>query len=319
MSMTIFYYSAIVVVTIALVIVISFVRAKLGSKIFQPIIIQPYAGNSIRKSYFLGLAFLESPLILSAIGILSFADILAFSAISGLTIIPCLYTILTGASATISIYFTGLSMHHFLKAFGAHPQYDGSLLMQLLILCSALQAPFIIFIVSLFIHKSFLFASPHALSCQDQCFIFFHLSLLVIVQFAVMRSIKKIITALARVYMWFPSYIKQLFIFIVMKIGFLQAPYIFSFVGFLLLLQVYAKLYLYKGIVFSIVSFSFSLIGYSIATESGNIATTAIQTIESDIKKDRSTLNTSLLAQILLDSRILYILILLIVYLSLLI
>ncbi len=318
MSIILFYYVAIVCTTFFLVITISYMRGKLGSKIFRPLVIQPYAGNVIKKNYFLGLAFLESPLILTDISAISFSDLLEISAQGReiITLIPFFYTILSGVSAAISIYFTGLCMYYFFKIFGAHPQYDSSLLMQLIIFSSTLQAPFILFMVSLFIHKSFFFALTAVQMQEASYFIFFHLTLLLFVQFGVMRNIKKILKELSFMYRAFPEYIKELFITVLMQLGFLQAPYIFSFVCFLLLLQVYAKVYVYKVFIFSSATFLFSFIAYLIINSSGKIASTAIKNIDEKEKKNTSLINTSLLAQIILDSRIIYMLVILLIFIS---
>lgn len=312
------YYVGIICITFFLVITISFIRGKLGSKIFRPLVIQPYAGNAIRKSYFLGLAFLESPLILTAISAIVFSDLLNNRLLGSniISFIPFFYTILAGMSAAISIYFTGYCMYHFLKIFGAHPQYDSSLLMQLIIFSSTLQAPFILFMVSLFIHKSFFFSLDISSINSSSYFVFFHLTLLLIVQFGVMRNIKKILRELSFMYRSFPEYIKDFFVTVLMQLGFLQAPYIFSFVSFLLLLQVYTKIYMYKAVVFSLSTFLFSTVGYLITNNSGNVVVNIIKNIDQKEKENNGLINTSLLAQIILDSRIIYMLIVLIVFIS---
>ncbi len=301
---------------ILVVSAISFVRAKLGSKIFRPLVIQPYAGNAIKRSYFLGLAFLESPLILAAITVLSCSDLLYLDSGTIVSLVPFFYTLIVGVSAAISIYYTGMSMYYFFSVFGSHPQYDNALLMQLIIFSSSFQAPFILFIVSLFIHKAFYFSLAFEHVGSSGYFVFFHLLLLLIVQWGVVKNMQKIMKEVSSMYRSFPFYIKDFLVAVLMQIGFLQAPYIFSFVTFLILLQMYTKIYFYKALLFSLITILFACVGFIVAEYSGSIAATAMKSITSINKKNNTILNASFLAQVILDSRIIYMLVLLLVFIS---
>lgn len=314
----IIYFVAIVLVVFFLVITITYVRSKIGMAVYSPLIIQPYSGNIIKKNYFLSLALLETPIILTAVCSISFYDLIFFDGLFFLSWIPFIYLFFIGIASAISIYFTALSMPNFFSIFGAHPQYESSLLMQFLILCSSLQAPFIIFVVSLFIHKSYFYGNFHLFSNQKYILIFLviHFLFLLLVQYGVMRSIKNIVNQLCVLYEWFPENIKNIFIVLIMQIGFLQAPYIFSFIAFLLLMQVYIMVDVRAFLIFSVFALAFGAIGYTIVSQSGNTVQSALKSANFNISRNKSIFNLSVLSQIFLDARILYILILLLVSLS---
>lgn len=308
MSNMIIYLIGVVVLVFILVVIVSYVRSKFGSTIFSPLIQQPYSENSIKKNYFLGLAFLESPLILAFISAISFFDLVCIE-MPQIIFVPFIYLVFVGVSAGMTIYCNGMSMKYFFSVFGAHPEYEGSLFMQLLLFSSAIQAPFIVFIVSLFIHKNYFYCYLDLVNPYTIFFVFIHLFVLLFVQYGVMKSIQRIIKELSILYISFPANIKSIFVPLVMQIGFLQAPYIFSFVTFLLLLQVYTMIKVYSMIVFFFLAAFFSLIGFTIANQSGYIVATALQQSNHNILKNRSIMNLAILSQILIDARILYILI----------
>jgi hypothetical protein len=300
-------------ISVSVLIVIgslSYTRMKMGEDINKPLIIQPYSNTIVSKNYLISLAFLETPIILTVVvGILVF-DLFNYTGSVLLQILPSLYLLLFSLSSAISIFYSGISLPSLFLSFGSHPQFESQFLMQFLLLSSSIQAPFIIFFVSIFYHKYYIISNINTISLFNGSFTFicFHFLMLLIIQFALVKGISKIINQIGILYVKYPENCKHIFILLIMQIGFLQAPFIFAFICFILLFKVFSMHLIFLYYLFSFLAFCFGINGYTVINQSSNLVTSGLKNSNHKIEKNKLVIGFSLISQILLDSRILYIL-----------
>lgn len=287
-----------------------YTRMQMGSNINKPIIIQPYSNTIVSKNYLISLAFLETPIILTVVVAITIFDLLTYSSSILLQVLPSMYLLLFSISAAMSIFYSGISLPSLFLSFGCHPQFESQFLMQFLVLSSSIQAPFIIFFVSIFYHKYYILSNINAISLFDGYFIFvlFHFLMVLIMQFALVKGISNIINQIGMLYVKYPENCKHIFILLIMQIGFLQAPFIFSFICFILLFKVFSMKFVWLYYLFSFLAFCFGINGYTVINQSSNLVTSALKNSDYKIEKNKVIMGFSLVSQILLDSRILYIL-----------
>ena len=182
--------------------------------------------------------------------------------------------------------------------------------MQFLLLNSSIQAPFIIFFVSIFYHKYYILSHINELSLFQGYFLFivFHFIMLLMMQLPLVKGISKIINQIGILYIKFPENCKHIFILLIMQIGFLQAPFIFSFISFILLFKVFGMHLSLLYYLFSFLAFCFGVNGYAVINQSSNLVVSALKNSDYKIEKNKMIMGFSLISQVLLDSRILYIL-----------
>ncbi len=306
----ILFFIAIIIAAFLSIGSLIYTRAKMGKNINNPIIVQPYSDNIISKNYLFSLAFLETPIIFTVIvGIMVF-DLLSYSFSSLLQLLPSIYLLFFSLSSAISIFYSGISLHSIFLAFGSHPQFESQFLMQFLLLSSSIQAPFIIFFVSIFYHKYYILSSINDIFFSNDYFVFIfaHFFILLIMQLALVRGISKIINQIGLLYVKYPENCKHIFVLLIMQIGFLQAPFIFSFICFILLFKVFSMKFSFLYYLFSFLSLCFSINGYVVIRQSSNLVVSSLKNSDYKIEKNKVVMGFSLISQILLDSRILYIL-----------
>jgi hypothetical protein len=302
-----------ITVTISVVLVIrslAYTRMKMGESINKPLVIQPYSNAIISKNYLVSLAFLETPIILTAVVGLTVFDLLNYTGSVLLQLLPSVYLLFFSISSAVSIFYSGISLHSLFLSFGCHPQFESQFLMQSLVLSSSIQAPFIIFFVSIFYHKYYILEYINSISLFSGSFIFvcFHFLMLLIMQFALVRGISKIINQIGILYVNYPENCKHIFILLIMQIGFLQAPFIFAFICFILLFKVFSMHLIFMYYFFAFLACCFGLNGYTVINQSSNLIVSGLKNSDYRIEKNKVIMGFSLISQILLDSRILYIL-----------
>lgn len=303
------FYRSILIGVFLIVNALSFVRMKMGNTLHNSLIVQPHGGIVISKNYLLALAFLETPVILTVvIGILA-SDFFSYHS-PYLIYIPALYVLIFSISATISIYSCGRHLGSFISLFGDHPQFESKFMMQFFVLISTIQAPFIIFFVGVMYHKYFLLTNLECFYFNDG-FYFFSVALflmLLIIQYALSQAISMIILLLKKIYVEYPYHVSNLFLLLIMQMGFLQAPYIFSFIVFIILCKIFYIKFYFLYYVFGILALLFALCATTVVVHSGRVVALALDKVNYDLQKSTSLMKFALLSQILLDSRILYIL-----------
>lgn len=303
------FYLAILIGVFFIINALSFVRMKMGNTLYHALIVQPYGSAVISKNYLLALAFLETPVILTVvIGILS-SDFFWYHSFY-LIYMPALYVLIFSMSAAISIYSFGKHLGSFISLFGDHPQFESKFMMQFFVLISTIQAPFIIFFVGVIYHKYFLLTNLECFYLDDG-FYFFTIALflmLLIIQFALSHAISSIILLLKKIYVDYPYHVSNLFLLLIMQMGFLQAPYIFSFIIFIILCKIFYIKFYFLYYVFGILALLFALCASTVVVYSGRVVALVLDKVNFDLKKSTSLMKFALFSQILLDSRILYIL-----------
>jgi F0F1-type ATP synthase membrane subunit c/vacuolar-type H+-ATPase subunit K len=282
----------------------------MGENAYDPIIIQPYSYPIVSKNYLISLALMETPVILTVVVAVLVFDLLAFTESVLLSLLPTIYLFLFSISASLSIYFSGISIPSLLSAFGAHPQYESSFLMQFLVFSSSIQAPFIIFFVALLYHKYYILNNIDCLLLLDGhiLFVICKFFMILIMQYALIKGISKIIFSASNIYINYPENAKHIFILLIMQIGFLQAPFIFSFICFILLFQVFIMKFNFLYYLFSFLAICFGISGYLVIRQSSKVVLSSLKNANYKIEKNKSIMAFSILSQVLLDSRILYIL-----------
>jgi hypothetical protein len=302
-----------ITIIISVLIVIGslvYTRMKMGQNINKPLIIQPYSNNIISKNYFISLVFLETPIILTAVIGISVFDLLNYTASFLLQILPSIYLLLFSIASAVSIFYSGISLPSLFLSFGCHPQFESQFLMQFLVLSSAIQAPFIIFFVAVFYHKYYILSNIYSISLFDGSFVFviFHFLMLLTMHFGLVKGISKIINQIGVLYVKYPENCKHIFILLIMQIGFLQAPFIFSFICFILLFKIFSMNLIFLYYLFAFLALCFCINGYTVINKSSNLIIAGLQISDHRIEKNKLIMSFSLISQILLDSRILYIL-----------
>lgn len=287
-----------------------YTRMKMGSNINKPLIIQPFSNSIVSKNYLISLAFLETPIILTVVIAITTFDLLTYTNSMLLQLLPSIYLLLFSISAAISIFYFGISLPSLFLSFGCHPQFESKFLMQFLVLSSSIQAPFILFFVSVFYHKYYLLSNINTISSYNGYLIFvlLHFLMVLIMQFALVKGISKIIDKIGILYVKYPENCKHIFILLIMQIGFLQAPFIFSFICFILLFKVFSMKFAFLYYLFAFLAFCFGINGYAVINQSSNLVSSALKNSDYKIEKNKMVMGFSLISQILLDSRILYIL-----------
>lgn len=305
----ILFFISIVVGVFFIISALSLVRMKMGTQLHKSLLIQPYGGDVVPKNYLLGLAFLETPVILTVvIGILSF-DFFNYHNFY-LIYMPAVYVFFFSLSAAITIFFSGCNLGYFISLFADHPQFESQFIIQFLVLISTLQAPFLIFFVSLIYHKYFLIYNMRLFYFEDGFYIFTIalFSMLLMIQYFLSLAISRVIKLLKKVYIDYPYNIHSLFVFLIMQMGFLQAPFIFAFIVFIILGKIFYFKFYFLYYVFSLIAILFGIVAGSVVYSSGKIVAVTFDKLDHNVSKNISLMKFVLVSQLLIDSRILYIL-----------
>jgi hypothetical protein len=310
MIQIVLFFLIITISTCIIIGILAYTRMYMGERINSSIIDQPYSSSIISKNYLISLAFLETPVILTVVIAISVFDLFSYSNSFLLSTLPLIYILLFSCSAGISIFYSGIWVPKLLHTLGIHPQFETQIFMQFLIFSSAIQAPFIIFFISIFYHKYFMLAHFQEISLLSGHFVFIILQLcmVLIMQYALAKGISKIVDTVSSLYLHYPENSKHIFILLIMQIGFLQAPFIFSFICFILLFKVFTMPLHFLYYLFSFLTLCFGISGYLVIDQSSNVVVAALNKATYKINQNKSIMGFSLLSQILLDSRILYIL-----------
>jgi hypothetical protein len=311
------FYSIVSLGILIVTSIISYVRSKITNLIFADVIAQPQKYTVTTKMQFLAMAFLETPLILSIIiSILSF-DLLSYDNIF-ITILPAIYSGLILISAAITVYYSGYYIGHLINVATTHPQYESKIIIQLFLFLSTLQAPFIILFVVLLYIKYYIINNIQGIFFNTFLWAFLISlgSMLIIMQSMVCKAISKLIFYLKKIYLQYPGHIQQMILLLVMNMGFLQAPYIFGFIVFILLSKFFTIHIPLLYILFSFLALLFGFTGAVIIRQSGNIIHTVIKNFTYDMTKNKKVMQFAIVTQILLDSRILYILLIILLVLN---
>lgn len=301
----------IVIISVCLIIgTLVYIRMIVGRSINKPLLVQPFSSNFMSKNYLFSLIFLETPVILTAVIGISIYDLLSYTGSIILQLLPSIYLIFFSISSVITIYYSGISLPNLFYSFGLHPQFESKFLMQFLLFNSSIQAPFILFFVAIFYHKYYLLSIINDILLFKGYFVFIilHFLMLLIMQFSLLRGISKVIKEIGALYMKYPENCNYIFILLIMQIGFLQAPFIFAFISFILLFKVFSMNFIWMYFLFSFLAFCFGINGYVVINQSSNLVVVALKNSDYKIEKNKMIIGFSLVSQILLDSRILYIL-----------
>jgi hypothetical protein len=310
----ILFFVSIIFAVFLLAIVLTRARQRISNTVYDPILMQPYSSGIMSKNSLVGMALLETPIILTVVMILSVYDFLLYESIPFFSFLPFFYISLFACSAAITIYYTAKSISHLMSLFSYHPHYEGKFAMQLLLFISSFQVPFILVFVSLFYHKySMIMALKKIFMSSDLfVFVFVHLFVLLLGQKILSKGVSEVSLAVSHLYRYYPENSLNILNFILMQIGFLQAPFIFCFISFMILFKVYFFKVKFLYFLFSVVFLAFGIVAYLIIDRSTKVAKESIVQGSYSIEKNKKMLQFSLISQIILDSRILYILLILI-------
>jgi len=303
------FYSIVAAGVLSICTVLALARKRITNILYYDITIQPHSANIISKMQLLAMAFLETPFVLSIVLV-----ILSFNLASSLNVyiafLPSVYAIIIFTSAVITIYYSGYHIGHIVNLASIHPQYESKLMMQLFLFLSTIQAPFIILFVILLYNKYSLLGDVSNIFF-DNYFLVFIISLglmLLIMQYSLCMTIDKLIWYIQAFYQKYPGQIGALVFLLIMHMGFFQAPYIFSFIVFIILSKFFVVPISGLYSTFSFLALLFSIIGSRVIIQSGKIVHTAIAKFTPILETNKKIMQFALLSQIILDSRILYIL-----------
>lgn len=303
------FYSILSFGILFICIFLSFVRKRITNALYANINLQPYSSKLISKMHILAMAFLETPLVLSIVlSILSF-DLLYY-ANEYICFLPVIYIFVIFISALITIYYSGYYIGSLISVASLHPQYESKLMIQLFLFLSTLQAPFIILFVLILYNKYYLLSQIDMLFFNKWFFIFIGslYFMMLIMQFALCQAINKLLFYIKDFYNKYPAQIGKILFLLIMHMGFFQAPYIFGFIIFIILSKFFLVSMNYLYSVFSLLVLFFGVIGSVIIYQSGNAVHSSIKKLGPTLEKNKKIMHFTLLSQIILDSRILYIL-----------
>lgn len=308
-GVTLLFYCVIACGVVLICMALSLARKRITNLLFNNIVIQPQSSPIVSKMHILAMAFLETPFVLSVVTAIINYDLLFYENFY-ISFLPIIYVGLIFLSSAITIYYSGKHIGSIVNLTALHPQYESKLMIQLFLFLSTLQAPFIILFVILLYNKyniinniSIIFFNHYFL-----LFIFMLGSMLLIMQYSLCQAISTLIFHTKTIYEKYPAQIGQLVFLIIMHMGFFQAPYIFSFIVFIILSKFFTIHIYGLYAIFSLLGLLFGITGSIIIYQSGKIVHTAIKNLTPFLDKNKKIMQFALISQVILDSRILYLL-----------
>jgi F0F1-type ATP synthase membrane subunit c/vacuolar-type H+-ATPase subunit K len=286
---------------------LAYVRSKMTENLLPVIVEQPASGRQVTDSFLVMLALLETPPILSVVIAIFSYDLMSYANVVNL--FPSLYLVLFSLASAINVYFTGKALARFGELLGNHPRYESKFITQMVVFSSSLQVPLILFFVAIVYHKYYILGLLGVLSFSYSLLFFFiaHFLPFVLVQYGLLRGIYSVIDALTSFYFFYPEKSKDYFLLIIVQIGFLQAPFIFAFIVFLLLFKVYLIGSSLLYIIFGFISLVFSSMACFVIGQSSCVASSACLSSSHDNSVNKKIFNIALFSQAFLDARVLYV------------
>jgi F-type H+-transporting ATPase subunit c len=273
--------------------------------------IQPASHSTLLKYLVLSVSTIESPLIFSSIAA-SFVIFAASNILLPQFSISCIfYFIAISIIASATAYTCGHAAKNYLRSLSAHFSFEGFISQKLIIGLSLLQTPLLFSLILIWLHTSLLQAS-----FENENLNLFKIalssSLCLMMAFAsagVLIGMGNIVKKYGKICIFFPEDAQTLSTRFFLMLGLVEAPIIFPFIiNFILLHKLSAT-----SILFTLQEYSLSIIlpifgiivGY-VSKKSGTMVAHNFQVMVKDENIKKATISLTFLSQILLDARILY-------------
>lgn len=314
----IIYYFFMVIILLGIIFFILKSQSNINNLIEDGMLIQPYSVKSLKKEQFVILVLLEAPIILTSVLIFFLYSIIGYQ-IPYFYILIFSYIFSVGLTSCFTIIKYNDGVKFFIKAFSAHPQKSSSFANKLILSLSLLQAPLIVVIVSIFVNiiniNNFLSINHNIISLENIFIASLSVFLVSIASVGAIIGIGKITESYAKKNIFYSISSEKNFINLILGIGLVEAPFIFSFITSLFILKIIFKITTYViPIIFLTLAFAF--VAFFTSYKSGLISAKGFDLVDENMNKNKILFSITILGQILLDARILYMFILLIIFLS---
>jgi F0F1-type ATP synthase membrane subunit c/vacuolar-type H+-ATPase subunit K len=296
----------------AVIIVVLLAQTKAIKTSNDATLNQPYSSAGIRKNLVITLSVLETPIIFSSIGIA-----LAATFIGGINDIRTTLTIVSyfitiASVGAFTAYACSKPAKSFLNAISAHPQYEGAISQKLIILLSLLQTPLLFTLITIWIHLNLIKnADLIGILTNERLFLSACLCITMgISVIGVLNGLTKLMNTFSSLGIYFQSSLKPVSANLFFMLGLIETPVIFPFLIQFLNTKLLngavsiAPKYIYT---LSILYIMFSLGLSYVAYKSGDVASKGIELVIKNKNLKKNIFPLSLIAQILLDARTIYI------------
>lgn len=277
------------------------VQGALSSTAYFGVNRQPYAAFILSKSHGILQALFEAPLFLTAV--CASYVVISSSINSDMKMWSIVFLLFgLGVSALATIHYSAKPAKEFMKAFAAHPDYAPGIFNTVLVFVSLMQTPFIFSLVSIFLA---------VMKIQDACsnqaigVIMLAPVLVCFAAWGALRGMSLAIVSLSQVAVYAPHHFKSGLGKIFISLGLIEAPVLFAFLVSLLCMTLnmpYAGTFFIVGFLI----FLFIITAIQVSYSSASIIASEIAHWYSNYGLKDSLSRISLLAQIFLDARILY-------------
>jgi F0F1-type ATP synthase membrane subunit c/vacuolar-type H+-ATPase subunit K len=277
----------------------------------ESIKIQPASHSTLFKYLVLSVSTIESPLVFSSIAA-SFVIFAASNILLPQFSISCLFyftaiSIISSATA----YACGHAAKNYLRSLSAHFSLEGFFSQKLIVALSLLQTPLLFSLILIWLHTSLLQASFYNDSL-NLLKILLSSSLCLMMAFAstgVLIGMGKIVKKYGKICIFFPEDAQTLSTRFFLMLGLVEAPIIFPFIiNFILLHKLSATsiLFTLQEYSLSIILPIFGIIVGFVSRESGTMVAHNFQVMIKNENIKKTSISLTFLSQILLDARILY-------------
>jgi F0F1-type ATP synthase membrane subunit c/vacuolar-type H+-ATPase subunit K len=305
---TIFYYIGIIISTAAITWAISYSRAIVNDSMQNGMLFQGYAFNVLKRNYLIIFAIFETPIILVAVMI-----IYLYNFFSSSYIYLSIFLLASIISIALVSFFTALFYHkpseRFLSSIAAHPNLGGLTSGQLILCLSLIQTPLLITLISIIINCIFLndvLIKDIFIPINKILILSSNVLLVAIASSGSVIGMQEIIQKYANINIFYPSVSEKNFLNLIISLGLIEAPFIFSFIINLLIVGLIDLpnnnilwIFVFVPLIFGIVA------GYA-AYQSGVVAARGFSFISENEEKNKKIRTIALFSQIILDSRVLY-------------